>query len=186
MFPQPEVFAYSARGAQPQSVHREPPALLCPPSWKTSGRNLINLLFAAPTLTKHLSFFARRSICLSLHFKSCAHSSKCWIHRTLHGPWLPAPSTLPASLPSPAALSPGLSLPHDRQTSPFQPLAHTSATLAGAACIIQDSCWVSRLREAVKTRIQGGKGRITPRFFSEQDRAIPGPIPLRQSSASPE
>lgn len=79
MFPQHRgICLFSKRGPATRSVHREPPALLCPPGWKTSSRNFTNLLFAAPLPTKHLSFFPRR------HFKSSAHSSKCWIHHTHH------------------------------------------------------------------------------------------------------
>lgn len=179
--PSTEVFAYSARGAQPHGACTKPPALPCPPGWKTSSRNFINLLLAAPTPTKNLSFFPRR------HFKSCARRSKRWIHHTHHTcPGCPHRALPSLTLLPCCTFARILTAPWQRNFTFSASFAHTSATLAGAACVIQDSRWESRLREADKAGIQGGKGWITPKLFCEQHRAIPSTVPLRQSSASPE
>lgn len=148
-------------GHTEQSVHREPPALLCPPGWKTSSRNLINLLFAAPSPTKHFSFFPRR------HFKSSAHSSEhCSPHRHCMGPGCPHWA---------------LSQPHSAPWLHFCQGSHCTTTdklhlfslFCPPFCHVSRSCLCnpgsSRLREKDKARIQGGKGWITPELFSEQD-----------------
>lgn len=151
------------------------------PGWKTSSRNFINLLLAAPTPTKHLTFFPRR------HFKSSAHRNKRWIHHTHHT----CPGCPHRAL-SPPHFAPFLHFCRDSHCSMTEKL-HIFSIFCPHFCRISRSCLCNpgfTLGKQIEGGRQGknsrGKGWITPKLFSEQDKAIPGTVPLRQSSASPE
>lgn len=105
---------------------------------------------------------------------------------TLHRPWLPTLS------PFPAHSAPWLHFcqgSHCTMTGKF----HLFSPFCPHFCHVSRSCLCNpgfmlgkQTEGGSKARSQGGKGWITPNLFSEQDRAIPGTVPLRQSSASPE
>lgn len=169
----------SKRGPATWSVHREPPALLCPPGCQTSSRNFRNLLFAAPSPTKHLSFFPRR------HFKSSAHSSKGWIHHTHH--------VCPGSPHWVLSFATSLHFCQGSSHCTMGDKVHLFSIFCPHCCHVSRSCLCNpgfTLGKQIEGGRQGknsrGKGWITPKLFSKQDGAIPGTVPLRESFASPD
>lgn len=166
-----EVFAYSARGAQaPGACTESPHPSSVLPAAKNKQQKLHEPALCSTNPYKTFVFLSKKAFqelythttlaAHTEHFPSLTLLPRCTFARVLTAPW-ETNFTFSASF------------------------AHTSATLAGAACVIQDSRWGSRLREADEARIQGGKDESLQNSFlsrtepsqalSHWGRALPSP-----------